>query len=83
MLRDSPENVIHTINPEVSLEAVLVVDGHPTIETVTVDLRSSTGLTHTEVFGENGGRVVLRLTSTELARERIDWTARVSFRSGA
>ncbi|MEW6637353.1 MAG: hypothetical protein AB1425_11155, partial [Actinomycetota bacterium] len=83
MLRDSPENVIHTIDPEVSLEAVLVVDGHPTIETVTVDLRSSTGLTHTEVFGENGGRVVLRLTSTELARERIDWTARVSFRSGA
>jgi hypothetical protein len=80
--RVGPES-LRVVNPAVEVDATLLVDGHPTIEAVALEMRASTGATETQVFGGEGGTVVLRLASTTPDTEHVEWSVRVSFASAS
>jgi hypothetical protein len=83
LVREAGPSILQNVGPEMAVEAVLVVDGHPTIENAVVSLRSPSGETHTQVVGPEGGRVSLRLASENPSMERVEWTARLTFQSPA
>ena len=76
-------SALHVVNPENEVSAALVVDGHPTLEAVALEMRSSSSAARAEVFGSEGGTMNLRVASTDLASMEVEWSARVSFHSAS
>jgi hypothetical protein len=73
---------IQVVNPEVSVEARILVSGHPTVESVTLDMRSRRGgQSRNVVLGPEGGQLSLRLTGQDLSGDAIEWTAQVVYKS--
>jgi hypothetical protein len=70
---------VRTLDPEIGVDAKLTIDGDPTVETITVEMRALNGIVHTETFGSEGGMVTMRMVSENPRAERIDWDARVVF----
>ena len=77
-----PES-LRIVDPKVEVDATLLVDGHPTIEAITVEMRASVGQVETQVFGSEGGTVILRLASATPDEEFVEWSVRVSFTSAS
>ncbi len=78
----SPETV-RTVDPEIGIDATLHVDGDPTIESMTVELRASNGTVRTGTFGAEGGEMTMRMLVEDPSAERIDWQVRIVFAAAA
>ena len=75
----SAESALRTVNPEIGVDASLTVDGDPTIQAISVEMRARNGTVQTQTFGAEGGTVTMRLTSNNPRAEQVDWSLRVVF----
>jgi|GEM_PF-777954 len=77
----SPESV-YQIDPEVSLMTNITVTGSPLVENITIDVKPSQGHgPETFTFQENeGGRVPIKITSTEMEDLSIELLYKVNFK---
>ena len=79
LAHQSGASAVRVSDPEIEVNAILVVDGHPTLKALSLEMRSSSTAAQTEVFGSEGGTMNLRITSSNLLAQEIEWSAQVSF----
>ncbi len=79
LLKGVMPEAVRILNPDIAIDATLVLDGDPTIQAMTVEMRALNGTVRTQAFGPEGGTVVLRLVSENPRRDRVDWAAQVAF----
>jgi len=83
LLRGVSPETVRTVDPEIAVDATLRVDGDPTIESMTVELRASNGTVRTETFAAEGGEMTMRMLVEDPSAARIDWQVRVVFAAAA
>lgn len=66
------------VKAEVDVEARLVVRGHPTVDTIAIDLHGGDSV-QTEILDSDGGEIALSLSTTDTSNAQFRWNARVSF----
>jgi hypothetical protein len=76
-----PESV-QVVNPEQTVDAVIVVVGHPTVDSVVVEMRTPDGSqTRSAAFDSKGGQLRMSLTVQSFDDPEIQWTAQVAYQS--
>ena len=79
LLASVSSEAVRSLDPEIAVDATLRVDGDPTIESMTIELRASNGTVRTETFAAEGGEMTMRMLVEDPSAERIDWQVRVVF----
>lgn len=73
--------VISIQNPKISLEAKLIITGHPTIESVVIDWQPNAGGTPgRNIFSSEGGQLPIQVVTENVNAIEINWNAKVNFR---
>lgn len=73
--------IVHTVNPQLTVEPKVIVAGHQTVETVVIDWRPNQGQQLlSQVFGPEGGQLTASLTSDNVNGLEINWSALVRYR---
>ncbi|MDZ7962158.1 MAG: hypothetical protein RMY34_30520 [Aulosira sp. DedQUE10] len=81
LLANSGPEVISIQNPTISLEAKLIIAGHPTIESVVVEWQPNSGGTPGKnIFTSEGGQLPIQVISDNVNSVEINWNAKVNFR---
>ena len=79
VLAGARPEAVRVVDPEIGVDATLVLDGDPAITAITVEMRALNGTVRTESFGAEGGTVTLRMVTANPRAERVDWSVRVAF----
>jgi hypothetical protein len=73
--------VISIQNPKISLEAKLIITGHPTIESVVIDWQpNAEGTPGQNIFSSEGGQLPIQVVTNNVNAIEIGWNAKVNFR---
>ncbi|MBD2337011.1 hypothetical protein H6G64_08390 [Calothrix sp. FACHB-156] len=81
LLANSGPEVVSIQNPKISLEAKLIIAGHPTIESVVVEWQPNSGGTPGKnIFTSEGGQLPIQVITDNVNSVEINWNARVNFR---
>ncbi|QIR39932.1 hypothetical protein HCG51_26635 [Tolypothrix sp. PCC 7910] len=81
LLANSGPEVVSIQNPKISLEAKLIIAGHPTIESVVVEWQPNIGGTPGKnIFTSEGGQLPIQVITDNVNFVEINWNAKVNFR---
>lgn len=78
ILASAAPEAVRVVNPEIGVDATLVLDGDPAITTMTVEMRALNGTVRTQTFAAEGGTVTLRMVTDNPRAERVDWSVRTA-----
>lgn len=83
LLSSRGPEIMQVLNAQLTVDARVIVSGHQTLETVTVDWRPSEGhAPEALVFGPDGGSFNGLITSQDINAVTIDGSAQVRFKPG-
>ena len=75
---------VRTINPQQTVEAMLVVVGHDLVQNVSLNMRPNVGQAPAvQSFGREGGQVKVSIATQDVNSVEVNWDAQVTFRTSS